>query len=257
MKRAWLSALSLALAFAVASPLVAAISFDQNVTNNAIFGSGNANGSYTVDRTDGVELGLRAKIRFPAPQNTFLSQGDGTYGSFNTGGPGSNTPNWSFEWSINTNYTGATGLNLDDLTYLLRIDTNPGAAATYNSFDPMDPLNHPNGWWDHSIGTNATANGAGAEATDATSYAALVANNNLAQNSWRMDFFFSPAQFNPLLDGQYDFELLAFRGDVQIAGTFMSVIVGNGAPPVPEPASLVAWGGLALCGGLVVWRRRK
>ena len=67
----------------------AVVSFDQNVTSNAIFGSGNANGGFTVDRSNGVELGLRCKVRFNAsnaPENTFNSNDDGTY-SFAAGQP--------------------------------------------------------------------------------------------------------------------------------------------------------------------------
>ena len=44
----------------------AVMSFDANVTNNVIYGSGNTNGSFTLDRTNGIELGLRAKVRFDA-----------------------------------------------------------------------------------------------------------------------------------------------------------------------------------------------
>lgn len=39
--------------------------FDQDVTPDAIFGSGNANGGFAVAREDGIELGLRSKLRFP------------------------------------------------------------------------------------------------------------------------------------------------------------------------------------------------
>lgn len=56
--------------------------FDQNVTNEVIFGTGNLNGSFTTDRANGVELALRGKLRHDAagqPQNIFNSNGDGTY----------------------------------------------------------------------------------------------------------------------------------------------------------------------------------
>src|SRR3546814_4080660 len=104
---AWLGLLLLAMAgFANTT-----VWFDQNVTKEVIFGSGNANGSFTVDRQNGIELGLRAKLRFDEtnqPQNTFNSNGDGTY-SFPAGTPPTGfgfdpnsptTPVWNFEWSI-------------------------------------------------------------------------------------------------------------------------------------------------------------
>ena len=72
-----------------------------------IFGSGNANGSFTVHRSNGLELGLRGKLRFNAsnlPENTFNSNGDGTY-TFKVGAPtggagwvSTTTPRWAFEW---------------------------------------------------------------------------------------------------------------------------------------------------------------
>ena len=54
----------------------ALVEYDQNVTNNTIFGSGNANGSFTTDRRNGIEVGLRAKI---PDSGTIYSNGDGTY----------------------------------------------------------------------------------------------------------------------------------------------------------------------------------
>ncbi len=65
----------------------AALIYNADVTPNVIFGSGNINGSFTVDQSNNVELGLRAKLRYDAtgqPQNIFNSNGDGTY-SFDAG----------------------------------------------------------------------------------------------------------------------------------------------------------------------------
>ena len=74
---------------AFSAPAHAVVSFDQNVSSNVIFGSGNANGGFTVDRRNGVELGLRSKVRFNAlnaPENTFNSNDDGSH-SFAAGQP--------------------------------------------------------------------------------------------------------------------------------------------------------------------------
>ncbi len=232
----------------------AVVSFDQNITPDVLFGSGVANGGWTVDQNNGVEVGLRAKVRFPTPLNVYNSNGDGTYN--HAAGNSAGRPLWSFEWSVNTDYDGSTGLVLNDLTYELRLDTNPTTAETYSTFDPIIVPTA-----DHGIGTNATANGAGDNDNPRTDlqYAALIAANNVAQNSWRMDFFF-PAPlgkfFDPNVDGTYDFELAAYDalGDL-VAETRISVIIGAGGHVVPEPmtAGLGMMGLAAL--GLATRRR--
>lgn len=231
-----------------------ALLFDQNVTNNAIFGSGNANGGYTVDSQNGIELGLRAKVRYDVvdnqPKNIFNSNGDGTY-SHAIGAPGSNPDRarWNFEWSINTDASGTTGLVLSDLVYNFEVDIDPSAAVNFVSLGDIINV----ALADHSIGTNATAQGAGAEAGgNAATYANLIGNNNLAQNSGNMAFLsalFLPGSFDPNAQGRYDFRLTASRGNSPIASTSMQVLVG-----IPEPASL----GLVLAGvtGFVARRRR-
>ncbi|MFT4541792.1 MAG: hypothetical protein ACI841_002368 [Planctomycetota bacterium] len=208
---------------------------DQNVTSNAIFGSGNDNGAFTTDRNAGVELGLRAKQRFPAA-NIFNSNGDGTY-TFNpgAGGSGSPTPLWAFEWSANTDYDSSTGDDLDDLTYELGMDFDAGPGTNFLIFDPISigsvipftPPTAPAPFWDHSIGDNSTAQGAGVEAGDAPTYAGLVAANNLAQNSWRMDFFdeFPFDVFDPEVEGSYEFYLSAYKGGLEVARTSITVLV--------------------------------
>ena len=232
----------------------AAIEFDQDVTNEAIFGSGNDNGSFTTDRNAGVELGLRAKLRFDAtnqPDNIFNSNGDGTY-SFAPGLPptgfgfapgSSSTAVWNFEWSINSDFDGSSSDNLDDLTYELGIDFDRSLGTNYLAFDPINA-----GPADHAIGTNATANGAGTVDATPAGYAALIANNNLAQNSWNMEFFNGPGfPFNGAETGVYDFYLVAFDGNgSEVARTEMRVLV-------PTPGAV----GLAALAGLGALRRRR
>ncbi len=248
----------------------AVTTFDQDVTGNVIVGSGVTNGSFTVDRNEiaGVEIGLRGKLRFDptnTPRNIFNSSGDGRY-SFNAGAaPGGfgfdpnspTTPVWSFDWSINTDYNG-NGATVGDsgLTFLLSLDTDPGAA-----FDPasFNPINQP--YFDHAFGTNSTGQGAGVNAADETEYATFLGTNNLVQNSWNYEFFNEASDevflsglsgFDPSVPGVYTITLAAFDGATEVASASIDIVVN--AVPVPAALPLLA-GGLGLF-GLVRARRR-
>jgi hypothetical protein len=263
MNRFLMCALAAGAIVPVAHGTADALLFNQDVTSNAIFGSGNANGSFTVDRSSGVELGLRAKVRFPEAQNVFNSNGDGTYN--HAAGNDAGRPLWAFEWSINSKYDGSSGYEIGDLTYEIGMDFDPTAGTSYFAFDHITPGAQP--WWDHSFGDNSTGQGQGTEATDASSYTGLLFGSNLVQNSWRMDFFDSPVSpfsFDPNSDGTYSFYLKAFEegggGEFVpnlLAYTEIQVIVGDGVPEVPEPSSLAILGIGLLAAGTATWRNRR
>ena len=233
-----------------------ALLFDQNVTPEVIFGSGNTNGSFTVDRANGVELGLRGKLRHNAagaPENTFNSNSDGTY-SFNAGvapTQAAPTAEWSFEWSINSDYDDTSGYFLSSLNYVLGLDSDPTAGTSFVTFDPINGGGCGGGAavsWDHAIGNNSTGNGGGtkfggAPVCDTASYATAIGANNVAQNSWKPHWFLASSGFDPTVDGTYDFYLQANdSAGAQVARTSMQIIVGDGAAQVPVPATLLLFG---------------
>ena len=230
----------------IAFTMLAAQAQAANVTPDVIFGSGNDNGSFTVSQDNSVELGLRAKNRFPAA-NVFNYDGTDTY-TFEVGSAeANNRPNWNFEWSINSNFDGKSSNDLNDLVYELKLDTNPGAGILFTTFDPVNMS-----YADHAIGTNATGNGGGTVAADATEYGSLISSNNVAQNSWAMHWF--NGLFDPHAAGIYRIELLAFAdGGVMLASTGINVVVSA----IPLPAALPLYGaGIAIL-GFLGWRRKK
>jgi hypothetical protein len=223
--------------------MAALVNTTGNVTPGVIFGSGNANGSFTGATTGGVELALRAKLRYNLSgqaENTFNYDGIDTYTflSTNSNAP-ANRSIFNFEWSIHT--LGA----LSGLTYLLTIDTDPTVLS--NNAIAYNPLAGP-----AYLGTNASGPGSAPEVFGPS---ANLANFTVAQQSWNMGFVTTPNfAFNaPLTSGKFTFTLSAFNGQMMVNSTSMNVIV-NAPAAVPLPAGgLLLIGGLA---GLAALRRR-
>lgn len=240
--------------FCLQTSVHADLLFDQNLTSDVIFGSGNANGAFTVEREDGVELGLRAKLRHNAggaPENTFNSNGDGTY-TFQAGvAPfqSASTAVWSFEWSINSDYDGTSTHKLMDLTYSLSMTSTTGASMA--AFDPINDINPGNPgfgtvFWDHAIGDNSSGNGGGTSASSEAEYGTLIANNTVAQNSWKPHWV--ATGFDPTDVGSYTFVLSASDGSGEIASTQITINA------VPEPGSAMAL--ISIVGFGLIRRRR-
>lgn len=236
--------------------LAAPVNGNGNVTPNVIFGSGNANGSFTGVSQNNVELGLRGKLRYDLggnPQNTFNYDGDRTYTFAPTDSLAPVTRSaFNFEWSINTDASGSGGRKLHDLTYLFEIDLDPTVGTDFSiAFDPINQI-----FADHAFGTNLTGNGGGLEATGILDYQHLIATNNVAQNSWNMGFF-NLMGLDPQTEGMFTFNLTAFDTVGQVARTSIDIIYGAVPAPIPLPASLplilAALGGM----GFVARRRRR
>ena len=204
-----------------------------------IYGSGNANNSFTGATGGGVEVALRAKLRYDIngdPQNIFNYDGDRTY-TFDpllSKAP-ANRSIFNFEFSINSDVGGTLNRNVNDLDYVLTVDVDPGPGVI-NAF-AGDPVNVV--FADHSFGDNTTGNGLGLEAVDPAGYLLLLVSNNVVQNSANLGFGFTP---NPQLPGVYTFSLSAADSTGVLAATSIDVVV---ASAIPEPATIWLFGSMA------------
>jgi len=230
------------------------------VNPGVIFGSGNANGDFTIATGGGIELGLRAKRRYNSagvPDGVTNYDGVDSY-TFNpaNGNPPANRAMWNFEFSINSDVAGTTGSNLAAFTYELAMFTVGADGTDINDALAFDPINTL--YADHSIGDNSTTSATDSIATNATNYADLITNNNVAQNSWNYGFFNGAGSgalegINPAAKGTYIVRLTAFdEAGLEIISTDIYVTV------VPLPTA--AFAGLGLLGlgaGVRTIRRRS
>lgn len=219
-----------ALAFMAAVALApSAYALTGDVTPDVIFGSGNANGSFTIATVGDLELGLRAKLRYNTggqPENTFNWDQNKTY-TFDVadGNSASNRSIWNFEWSINSDIDdGADSLDFYD--FVLSI-SGPGITGTI-SYDPLSALS--TGYY---LGNNSSPNG-GTPFTSAASHnEAALANFNVAQNSVNVGFL---PVVNPKSTGLFTVMLGAYdksTGDeVALSTIHVNVVPGPAALPL-------------------------
>jgi hypothetical protein len=245
-----LASLAPMAAQAVIVTTIPSVSTPGNVTPGVIFGDGNANGSFTMATAGGVELGLRAKLRYDAttncsgfgcPQNTFNHDGVQSYSFLTTGSnppPGQSV--FNFEWSISALVGG-----LDALSFILTVDTDP--SAVNNSLLAYNPLAFP-----AHFGTPLTGS---ASVTESMVAAQDLGGYTVAQNSVNMGFLTAPAApiEVPLGVGQFTFTLSAYDGALLKNSTSIDVFV-SAPSPVPLPAGGVLL--IGALGGLAALRRR-
>ena len=109
MKRGfWALAVGTALAAFGSTTMAANVSYDANLASPPGWynGTGNPNGGFTIDNENGVEVGLRAKLRqnpgvINSPSNVYLVPA----------GPQTGSPThaaWNYEFSINLQGVGLT-----------------------------------------------------------------------------------------------------------------------------------------------------
>ena len=220
------------------------------VTSNAIFGSDNANGSFTGVVQNGIELGLRAKQRYPA-DNVFNYDGVRTY-TFDSTVLTTNPANrsvFNFEFSVGVDPSGTSGTFIGDFHYVLSVDSDPSSNVNYSiSRDVLFDFT------DNSFGDRTTAQGAGLEpatsgVTDLATYLAFISDKTLMQNSQNLGFGFSS---DPDLPGFYDFKIEAF--DLAKTTLLASTDITVRVDPIPVPGALPL---LATVIGGIAWMRRR
>jgi hypothetical protein len=240
-------------ALAMAAPAVALpVNGTGLVTPNAIFGTGgNANGSYTGETRNGVEVGLRAKQRYPAA-NIFNYDGDKTYrfeSTVLTTNPDDRSV-FNFEWAVNVDPSGTSGKKISDFDYFLSFDVDAGFGVNYVT---INPLNTP-GYVDHQLGDNSTAESGGYKPTSAADLLANIPLYNVMQQSSNLGFGFSA---DPDLPGVYDFLFGAYeKGTTNVLASSEIRVIVDPITPVPGPAALpLLVGGLGVLG--LLSRRRR
>lgn len=200
------------------------------VTPDVIYGNGgNDNGSFTGQTANNIEVGLRAHQRYPTPENVFNYDGVSTY-TFASGGSPVNRSVFNFDWAINVDQSGTSGNKLSAFDYRLSFDTDTTAATNYITIDPFNTA----GYFDHSLGTNATGSNAGTEFGSLLTLQAAMASFNVAQQSSNLGFGFSA---DPDAPGIYSFRLEVLeKGTANVlSSSEIQVVV---AEPVPAPQTL-------------------
>tara|TARA_R110001632_G_scaffold8686_11_gene34554 strand:+ start:29390 stop:30193 length:804 start_codon:yes stop_codon:yes gene_type:complete len=221
-----------------------------NITPEVIFGDGNANGSWTGETANGVEVALRGKLRFNAaasPENTFNYDGDRTYTFDPTlSSIPANRSVFNFEYAVNVD-TDALGNTLDDYSYLFEFDLDPTAGTEFVGFDIITLKT------DNELGDNATGNGDGI--VDDTNYASIFGNYSVAQNSQNRGFGYS-GLLDAAAEGIFTYNLTVFDANGgTVATSSIDIVVGN--VPVPAPSTLVSLFSGIFALGFVSLRRRK
>jgi hypothetical protein len=227
------------------SPNGSAATADTGSTSNPSWfnGSGNPQGGWAIDLNNGIELGLRAKIRgvsaiLPSDGSTYYAQPISTTG----------LPNWNYEFSIDLQPGGPNGTNsaltLGSIYATMTInDLTKGTSS-----GEFNPLTH----WGDDTGYGSTA-GSQTGPTQGLKHHPENASDWVAQNSENLGFGDSPLHGVYFGDpDDYQFTLNIYSDNTEahlLASDTMDVQVA------PEPSSVVMMAGGAFLLFLLARRR--
>lgn len=187
-----------------------------------------------------ITLGLTAHQRYG--NEALTNNGAGTFyaepgrNGGNPANPGAGTQGslWNFAWYI----SGSTGVNLNDYSFQLLYDFDPGVntdQAALGSFNPKVLL----GW----------------------TFGGDQGSQNLSFGSLSTSLFANTpdyASFDPYAVGEYSFALTAIRRGSEVGRSAINVMVGAQPSQVPEPVSAALFGvGLLGLGAARRFARRK
>lgn len=230
--------LSIIALAALVAPAAFADTYNDTIT--AIYGSGNPNTGWTTDSANGIELGLRAKNRTTGD----TSNVNGVY-AYPSAPPTRGL--WNYEFSINSDSSGTSGVALDRYDFFLAVDRDSSLGVQWSIVNPLAY------WLDNSYGDNTTPNGAGVEGP----YGVTGTGKSLAQNSQNITFLDYPTFPQGGLpleqNATYSYELFAVEkgagpSGARIVDVGITVVVGNGGAAVPDAGTTGALVGLALAG---------
>ncbi len=137
----------------------ATMSFGQGVTPDANFGSSSSNELFTFDQSAGPGVGIHGKL--PYTRESLTSS---AFIYVNSAGS-----IWNFNDTVTSDSDGSFELNIDDLTFLPGIDSNPDLKTNFLPFDPFTSTEeHP--FLRQTIGNNDTLSNPRAKATNADSF---------------------------------------------------------------------------------------
>ena len=190
-------------------------------------GTGNPNGGFAVDDENGIEIGLRAKLR---QDPNVIDSLDGVYNvptGPQTTPPSASHAAWNYEFAIDLSPSGIGSLTLSDISASLTMtDVKNGLVVT------VDPLSY---WTDNSI------------------FGVTGAENS--ENPIFADFPLA-STYDEHADDTYLFNLVVNDKSTgaQLATDNIAVVAGAGAVPEPSTFGLIGLGLGAL--GLVARKRR-
>jgi hypothetical protein len=213
-------------------------------------GSGNQNvqGGWTVVDANGIEIGLRAKLKqVDSVINTPTDDYSVPAGACITAPCDNNVPKpalalWNYEFSVNLRPGGNGTLTLSDITTQFIVkDLTTGQSAP--AFDLLGPTGA-------SFASDNSAYGPAGKHTGQTGADWSFQNSeNPGFGNFPLTAFGVEA-FNPNAARTYEIDLNVFQGTTLLAGTDIEV-----SAVTPEPSAILLFGTVAL--GLFLYRRRR